>query len=563
MSVRCWYARGLVGAVAAAAYVGTGHVAAVDDAAFSGVYGLHYNATLELGGGAAGGLIMTGELAFDGSRATLNVFDCLATDGRTQKATPEIVALCDAMQGVYQVQLDTNGALRAISFGDEFNPGARLQMSFLFAAAQFSVPTDSDADAWSATEYDTVGEYRAEYTRAGATVTRSKREYLRQAETDGLIDTNASSIAVEGDTRFELNDAGTVIVLEFEERLRRVDGDDEIPDGTAATRIELTRIPGRQPQIARIDTPNQVWREPWSQLTDLERQKLTDVKRMGTLDFEGLMDVLRERPPRSVATVRDRQLRERWDRHYLALIGQLRNRAEVRKEARKLCASTLSQFDCLLIIKGLGRVGSRTAQETLHALFADLDPGRPGRNRIPANRASLRREVVRALGTQNAGQLTLTTQGLLISLLDDPLLGSQAAYGLGAAAYRQREDTGELLAPLLSRLFAGRGSEVVLLRALANAGDPGLIDEARLWIQAPNEAISAAAVGVVRRMPDNAEVDEFIAYSLLDERDAVVHAALIVVAERDTQHPVVLERIEALAAAGRHARLAKRILEKR
>jgi hypothetical protein len=178
-------------------------------------------------------------------------------------------------------------------------------------------------------------------------------------------------------------------------------------------------------------------------------------------------------------------------------------------------------------------------------------------------RATLRREAVRALGTRSGGPLTEDTQRLLIALLDDPTVGTQAAYGLGAEAYRRREAEGESKAFLQPLLEAMDGGNVrVLLKALGNAGSAAALPRILPLINSDSPVIAAAAVQALRRMPSNAAVEAAFLQGLSDRRPAVQQAALRALEFRAPTSRLRDQVGELAGKKGPTQRLAQRVLDR-
>ncbi|MEL6543792.1 MAG: hypothetical protein AAFQ82_04145, partial [Myxococcota bacterium] len=219
---------------------------------------------------------------------------------------------------------------------------------------------------------------------------------------------------------------------------------------------------------------------------------------------------------------------------------------------------------CRVALGALGAAGTPAAQRALREVHRELSGG----ERDSKQRASLRRQAIRALGTRLADRPTDETIRYLIAQLGDGTVGTQAAYGLGALGGRafranERALSDRCLAPLLNAAKnpESRNRLLASLRGLSNARVPTLAHTLTPLFEASDTPVAAAAVGALYGLPYDTAKDG-LALAMNDPRDAVQHAALKVIAANDAPLPPPLRRAVSEVARSTQPGLAPRLASK-
>jgi HEAT repeat protein len=172
------------------------------------------------------------------------------------------------------------------------------------------------------------------------------------------------------------------------------------------------------------------------------------------------------------------------------------------------------------LISVLRDAGTPEAQAALRQLLQEND--------LPAGE---RLQVVR--GLSRVDQPTAETVQALKGLIDDPVLGEQAQYGLGGNAYRLQESNPglakEAVTVIQTRLQNAPDDPTrqIALEALGNAGVPDTLPAVQEQLNSPTQGVQVSATQALRRIP-GASVDMLLAKQL---REASVPQVRIAAAE--------------------------------
>ncbi len=136
-------------------------------------------------------------------------------------------------------------------------------------------------------------------------------------------------------------------------------------------------------------------------------------------------------------------------------------------------------------------------------------------------------------------------------LRSDPVVGTQASYGLGSALHRLQDQDLELAREARSALTqelasaTTPGDLVRALTALGNGGDPTTLDNIRAYVTSVDPRVRAAAAQALRRIP-GPDADSLIAQLCADSVDDVRLDAVDAAHER-AYSPALVSAISALA----------------
>jgi hypothetical protein len=500
-----------------------------------GAFEMSFEATMKVSGDDphADGLSLSGRLDRTEAGLVLSDLDC------SQPPGPRGSALCEDLSGVLSWKLTQPGALERVHLRDDLSVAAETLLKGIASLVQF-VP--AEGETWQTTEIDTMGTYLAEYRRAGNRIDRMKTEYLQVADQSGLRPPQAGELEVDSRTTAEFRD-GRLVRLSVEEKIRRAGGGLDLPDAVVTTRLGLVRIDA-EPRSAHESPLDDGWVRPYDPIRPDTVRRAIDEGKIAGRDYDALMVQAVSAEGQLHATTSAR-------RALIALPALMRQSAEGRAVDAQRCA---------VVIASLGMAGDPASQHSLREIFTRL--ARAGRD--TEERAKLRREVVRALGTRSGGPLSEETRIFLISLMSDPTVGSQAAYGLGAEAYRRRsagDPTSALFAqPLLAAL--DDGASAIVMNAIGNAGSPEAIPNLRQVLKRGDGADAAIAVTALRRMPTVDAVDQMLLNALDDPREVVRQAALAVAGTRPSS-PELRSQLQDIAGArGGLAEMARPILDR-
>ncbi len=510
-----------------------------------GVFALSFTAELSLAAKDMGadGLSITGRLDRSAQGLVLSDLECARAGPAADGAG--VGAICRALAGPIPWQLAPGGALVQL----QLRPGLSITTEAMLKGIASLVPFAlAEGEIWRVTESDTMGRYQAEYRRTGDRIDRRKRRYLQLADQGGLRPIRSGELAFDARATADLS-AGRLDRLVVEEHIRRAGAGLDLPEATVSTRLTLTRIE-TAPRAAPVALGGGDWVRPYDPVRAATVRRTVDLRKIAGRDYAML---------KMQATLPDGRRRDTTEARQamIALAALMRQSAQSRRRAIEECAA--AGPGCRVAITALGVAGDPDSQQALREIFALASGGEDS-----VRRAHLRRETIRALGTRSGGPLTGETRALLVRVLNDPTVGSQAAYGLGAEAFRRRQQndpsSADFLLPLLAAL---EGGGIVALNAIGNSGSPEAIPALQVAVRDGNDAAAAAAITALRRMPaESAGLQAILLDALEDRRPGVRQAALAVVQMRGGSDALRSKLREIVAAGGSTAPMARRALER-
>jgi hypothetical protein len=414
----------------------------------------------------------------------------------------------------------------------------------LGAGLQFSRSTDN-ANRYSATEYDAMGKYEAQYQQAGARHLWHKRKE-RYLELLGPSDRPANApaavvpkvVASEGSIRLTADGRPEEVSLRDEVEMRgsqvAVHSTSSLllqpaptepfastrqESGAAAPSVADLHARFRQADRIAADQPYAVESSP----------EALDDARIGGLSFSDVVSSLESMDKEKPSTATDH--------------GGAPDQGEidVQKRARlfiALCAILRKKPDAIGLAVAKIRARSPAASVLISALGSASNPAAE-RALLELSRSKsigddLKSHVINALG-QTRRPSVLAVEGLKAMLAEDPF-SPRVLYGLGTYARHLRDQgkteeavaIGELL---LARLQAASTSSslITVLRAIANSGYRPALAKLMPHLEDPRHLVRAAAVRAVQSMPGS-EPEDVIASRLQHDTSVEVRLSAIAAA---------------------------------
>jgi hypothetical protein len=436
--------------------------------------------------------------------------------------------------------LTRHGAVDSVGMDERMPSFVQNVLRAVIGMTQLVGPVDP-AESWEAEERDNVGLYRARYSRlAAGGWQKRKLEYLETLNGGVSLPAGigrAETKVVSSRCEFMLSAGGVLEELRCEEQTQ-IESDGPLPPLRSATslRLSLTGTGHEQGRLAEWRaSANAAPRTGISEgATSVGRKADVDVARIGGLTLPdiltGMGRIQEDKDPKRAA---------KRARLYSALAALLRQQPEAVAQAVARIRS--GDPDSNLLLDALGDAGSPEAQTALCELArgTDAEPG-------------VRRRSLTALCfVRQPTEVALQT---FSELLDDPELGTQARYGLGAAVHqlqgtdpeRAEQALQELTQPLHGAVTQHR--LVTDLRALGNAGHQGSLADIEPYLDDPRAAVREAALQAIRRIP-GAQVDGYLAAAITgDPARSVRQAAARLAGERRATWPLVTALRQVLMA---------------
>jgi hypothetical protein len=461
----------------------------------------------------------------------------IASDMPGRAAAFEAVA--PHLKGPYVVHLDARGRADQAWVPDKAHSLAVGILRSLVAAVQISGTADKDVDPaqWDAEEFDNTGRYSASYAHsASGALQKHKTKYLALLTTPSAGDAfklapNAEIKASHVDYRFD--SAGALAALDANEQVRIATSASPAVSNTLALKLSLRK---REPLPASAADPH-----AGLQALPADRAYLVDAQagavaaRIGGLSLDDVLSQLRALGPPKPNDDTGMSSRARL---FAALRG-LFSQSHAQVDAALRAADTDAALSDT-VARALATSGDAYAQSKLiDALHAESDP-----------KSAHARSLVVSLSL--AEDPSEAASQALIALLDDPVLGTQAAYGVGMHVRQHLgrehpERARALLQVLLDRLAHAQGeiATITLLRAIANASHPDALPAVQTYLHAAAPAVRVSAVEALRNIATPEAGAQLV--TALRDSDRDVRKAAAAVAARREPSPELLRALEALA----------------
>ena len=467
------------------------------------VYDFTYQATLSIDGqGEVGGIVLSGAVELGDAALAFSELTC--RDTGAEAPGPALAEACAEISGGgVGWRRDDRGTLLELAMPEGLSAGAD---SILKGLVPLIPITRGAGQTWRALEPDSVGLAEATYRRDGAYIVRSRSAYIALFDRttsvhDGpLRPPKTGEVRLDSQSRAHLTE-DRVTELTVTATIWRAGHEIGLPAGQASVSLEMKWRESRTGEpVARagMSVP------PYAPPSEEAMRRVRAASLAAGQDATELAGIIGSADPGSDAA----------HRAHLALSALFAAAPESDVPECSLAAPA----SCRATVHALGAAGTPAAQQALAMIFERLG------TTVSVPAVELQREVVRALGTRLGGEMTEATREHLIALLPDPALGTQAAYGLGAEAFRRR-GTPEGEAALAPLLGPWTDDAVRRLRALGNAGALAALPEVLHALESDAD-VARVAVRALRRMPEATEVDAVFAIVLAPDRALLHHAAL-------------------------------------
>lgn len=448
-------------------------------------------------------------------------------------------ALARGLRAPVWLELARDGNVTGVRLETDGAPWAATTWTALAEAMELAPPPQPGATTWHGLHDDSMGRYEATYTAtADGSVHKRRTRYVQSAAAGLAFDVERSQIDV-GLRPQPAPAASLLASFACDERVRSHENG-PVPSFTGEYRYELRLM--RESRDAEVESllagADRLPRfAPDSLSSQIEAAQLDDARTAGLTARDAMARLLVASRKQTLTAEEERAL----GRAYVALTTWMRTSPAALELAREhLEAHGPLTLD---LIGALRDAGTPAAQATLRAL---LDK----RGYTPEQRL----EVARALGRVEAPDAE--SVAALASLVTDPVLGRQARYGLGSAAYRLRDKNPALAAQardtLVARLDGATSDDerVMLLVALGNAGDPVTLTKVLPALTSGSPAVRTAAAQALRRMPADGPIDAALARASTDPESKVRSSAMNAISERAPSDALVAAVIAASVSDG-------------
>jgi hypothetical protein len=400
---------------------------------------------------------------------------------------------------VHFFSADERGAIVEARLPRNLPSFVQTTMKWWVAATQFS-RGPLGARSWEAQESDASGTYRAQYEEIAPNRFRKRKvEYLTAppVASGSRFDAQPTEV-LESESLFDFGARGSLAKLEVVERTR-VAQHGVLPELESTTRLTLRLEDASAATASAAQVAEELERTEPGQLSDppsrSARRADIDRAKIAGQSLATLTSTL------ETAAGDHRDDVTKRARAYVGLAALLRQDESARSDAMRRILGGAP--DAPALIDALGDAGDLESQRILIDVLdkAKLDETQ-GRGALIAL------SLVREPGPDAVAALE--------ARLDDPLLGTQAAYGLGAYAHQLQESEPSLSRSVLDLLIdrlenASDPSEAArYLEALGNAGHPGALPVIDAHLADGSAAIRSGAVRALRRI-SGAEVDARLA----------------------------------------------------
>jgi hypothetical protein len=396
---------------------------------------------------------------------------------------------------------------------------------------QLRTPAASEAKAtrWEATEADSSGEYVAAYEeQADGAWQKRKLRY------DKLTPKEAQRYdVVSSDVHFQ-RERGFLKSLHLAEVLRaQLGAGSPVPGFESSVRLDLERTSGPAP-VELSDASAQPGAVSLKDSARRDQRHAEDLSMAAGMTVAETLDRLGGLGNRTDAGHVEK---DRAGRAYVALTALLRTDPKaltaVRANLRKGGPLDVS------LLAALRDASTPQTQGLLVEMSRDGSP-LDDEERLEAARCLSRVPTP-----------TADTVAALKDLRSDPVVGTQASYGLGSTLHSLQGENGEVAEDArraLSQQLAGAtspGDQSVALIAMGNAGDSSMIDQIRAMVTSDSAAVRAAAAQALRRIPLPA-ADELLAQLCSDPAADVRASAVDAIRER-AESPLLVPALTQLA----------------
>lgn len=475
-------------------------------------------------------------------------FRAAVVNGKFQSRVPGSQPQFDAMRGdlsrpfVFTLKA---GRVTEVTLPKNVAPLVAGVFRSVSSAFQFARPSAAGT-TWTASEFDTTGEYSAEYKRTSDPHRYEKRKQryvallLPKGQPKPALDALPEVTTSRGEVR--LADDGRVMSISSEDELTLNRAQTPIrtkmtlslkAGGVGAANVTEAEVVALRSSGLRLaaDQPMPSGVSP----------SVVDDAKINGLPFGEIVSRLEKAAraaPKPAAQQHDDPERvaerEEHARMFIALGATFRRQPEtVTRAVEKIRANSPAKYD---FIDALGAANSPGANEALIALVQPTTPD------VKVRTSAL-------ISLSRLEQPTAETAATLEKLLDDPAIGTQALYGLGSYCRRFRERgevaRSEALGRLLvARLLAAKTElrTVEALRGVANSGFVGALDAVRPRLTDERKLVRAEAVRSLRLM-EASEVEGILIRRFVDDSVKAVRLAALEAMQARTPTPALVQTL--------------------
>jgi len=438
----------------------------------------------------------------------------------------------------------THGRVSQVRVAKNTHPLVVGVLRTLSAALQFSSGSPG-SKSWSANEFDTTGEYSAEY-RAGDTANewhKRKERYLGvllpKGQTLPSPEMIPEILLSEGTIRLTADGRPTKVDLRDELRLKNAQA--PLCSKTLVTLRGSEARSGRSsgPDLQHLVAAGDALavNEPYQSGLSTASIDAAKIDGKSFAEIASRLEQLESaarRPSAAKAPRADseeaKKLAEKDARLFIALGATFRQHPETIALALKRVRNDSPAK--MVFVDGLGSAGTPEAQRALIALSS-------------ADASDLRLRTTALIALSRTPRPTEQAVAALLSLADHPQLGTQARYGLGTYSRRFR-DAGDRISAdklgnfLLDRLDAEQGELLVSesLRALANSGFARIVAIIPRFLADKRELVRVDAARALSSV-ETPEVDGLLAQTLTQDDAKAVRLAAIEAMEGRTLTPTL------------------------
>jgi len=390
---------------------------------------------------------------------------------------------------------------------------------FRSVSSAFQVARATGA-TWTASEFDTTGEYSAEYKKTSDPHRYEKRKQryvallLPKGQPKPAIDSLPEVVSSRGEVQTAADGRVLVVTTDDELNLSRA----QTPIRAKMTLALRAGVVGRasvtEADLVALRSSGMRLAADQPMPAGVSPSVIDDAKING-LPFGEIVSRLEAAAKTAPKASEQKQddpaqaaQREEHARLFIALGATFRRQPEtVSRALDKIRANSPARYD---FIDALGAAGSPGSNEALIALAQPTT-------------ADVKIRTSALISLSRLEHPTAATAEALERLLDDKAVGTQALYGLGSHCRRFRErgevERSETIGRILVARLAAAKTElrtVEALRAITNSGFVGALETVRPLLTDQRNLVRAAAVKSLRLMV-GPEVDAIVAHRFVDD----------------------------------------------
>jgi hypothetical protein len=435
-----------------------------------------------------------------------------STESSTSDDAATSAQLEAASHRPFQLEFDDDGQFRRAS-GE---PGTPPFIGRMWTALgeYVQVPIADVEQAREAREHDASGEYVASYESRGAGQISKRKLRYQKLTAKALL--SYDIVSSEGQLR--IDDEGELLSFEMSESTRAALGSGPLPGFAGETKLVLSRT-NTATELASVAAPlgSAI---PFDEVAHEQNDAARDAQKIGGMSVAQTLTDLKGYD--HAAGNKDEQ--KKAGKAFVALTALLRRdpSALVAVRANLKKGGTLT----VALLAALRDASTPDSQKLLSEMSSA--------SRSPLNDED-RLEAVRSLSRVSIP--TADTVEALKALRGDPIVGTQATYGLGTALHHLQDQDPDLSRDVRTTLTqqissaSDSSSQAAVLTALGNAGDPSTLDTVRRFVVSPDPQVRSAAAQALRRIA-GPEVDGLLAQLCADPVPDVRYSATDAISER-------------------------------